>query len=127
MRELILVGTGGFAGSVFRYALGGAVQRFYGMPIFPAGTLAVNLLGCLLIGLIAGIAEVSHLISQEGKLLLITGVLGGFTTFSAFGFETVYLLRRGLYAPAGGNVLASVVGGLLAVWLGLRIAELLLR
>ena len=117
-RELVLVGGGGFLGSVARYYLGGAVTQAAAAPRFPVGTLAVNTLGCLAIGIVAGLAERFHLFSPATRILVITGLLGGFTTFSAFAYETLFLAREARWLAAGGNVVLQVGLGLAAVWLG---------
>ena len=93
MRNLIMVGLGGFTGSVFRYLISGWIQRLSDSPFFPYGTLGVNILGCLLIGLLDGWADNVELFSPPVRLFLLVGLLGGFTTFSTFGYETMALLR----------------------------------
>lgn len=118
MTHVLLAGVGGFFGAAARHALGGLVQRVCGAPAFPWGTLAVNLVGCLLIGLLAGVAEVRGPLSSEQRVLLFAGLLGGFTTFSAFGHETFELWRAGRPGLAGVNALAHLALGLLAVWGG---------
>ncbi|MEZ4588446.1 MAG: fluoride efflux transporter CrcB [Gemmatimonadales bacterium] len=118
MRDLLLVGTGGFIGSVTRYYLGGLVTRMTNAPRFPVGTLTVNALGCLAIGLLAGLVERHHLFNAPTRLLLITGLLGGFTTFSAFAYETLFLAREAKWLAAFANVGLQVGIGLLAVWIG---------
>lgn len=124
MKGMLLVALGGALGSMARYGLSGWVlQHTIGWK-FPAGTFAVNVLGCLLAGVLAGLAEKHQLLSAEARLLLLTGVLGGFTTFSAFGVETLFLLRRGDLLIAGANVVLSVAAGLLALWFGLGLASL---
>ena len=127
MTNLLLVGIGGFIGSVTRYALGGWVTRLTVEAKFPYGTLLVNLAGCLVIGLLAGLSVKYELFSQEAKLFLFTGLLGGFTTFSAFGLETVFLLRRGEFLIAAAYVAASVAFGIALVWLGIKAVGLLSR
>ncbi len=122
MKQLFLVGAGGFLGSVLRFSVSEWMARRY-QDKFPAGTLAVNLIGCLLIGLLAGLAGRRNLLSPDVRLLIITGFLGGFTTFSAFGLDTVSLLRRGKSGLALLYLGVSVFGGLLLVWVGLRVAE----
>lgn len=119
MKGVLLVALGGAVGSIARYKLSGWVLHQTLDWRFPAGTFAVNVIGCLLAGLLAGLAEKHDLLSPEARLLLFTGVLGGFTTFSAFGLETMHLLRRGEMLVAGCNIVLSVVAGLLALWLGL--------
>ena len=123
--NILLVGLGGFAGAVARYLLGGWVLHHSLSAKFPWSTFAVNLLGCLIIGLLSGLAERLDWFSPSMRLLLLTGLLGGFTTFSAFGLETVHLLRRGEMWIAGAYVLASVLACIFAVWLGMKGVEML--
>lgn len=118
MRDILLVGIGGFLGSAGRYALGAWVTQQTAAGRFPLGTLAVNALGCLAIGVISGIAEHSSSFSPQTRLLLITGVLGGFTTYSAFAYESYFLAREQAWALAALNVGAHVILGLAMVWLG---------
>lgn len=127
MQRLLLIGIGGFVGSILRYALGTTVARWVEPSPFPAGTVAVNLLGCVVIGLLAGFAEARGGLSAELRALLFVGLLGGFTTFSAFGLETVGLLRDGRGGLAVANVLVQVGFGILAVWGGLATTRLLAR
>jgi len=126
MRDLLLVGVGGFAGSVSRYYLGGLVLHLFAASRFPLATLTVNTLGCLAIGAIAGLAEHTDLVSPATRLFLLTGVLGGFTTFSAFGFETFALGRGQLWSAATLNVGLHLIVALPAVWIGHRVATALL-
>jgi len=123
MLQLVLVFTGGGAGSVLRYATSLMAARFAGTG-FPWGTLLVNLAGCFLIGLAAGISERNPAIGASGKLLIVTGFLGGFTTFSAFGLETVQAARAGEWAVLSLNVLANNGLGLLLVLAGMTVAKL---
>lgn len=116
VKELVVVGLGGFLGSVARYKLGGLVLHHTVNSRYPYGTFAVNILGCLLIGLIAGFIERYHVFGAEMRLLLLTGILGGFTTFSAFGLDTVFLIRRGDFLAASIYVVTTVFCGVLAVW-----------
>lgn len=116
--QLFLVGIGGFIGSVFRFLLSGFVSRLVPLAEFPLGTLAVNVLGCLLIGVLNGLAETRQLIGPELRLFLMIGMIGGFTTFSTFGYETLALIRDADLVQAMGNVMAQVFFGLIAVWLG---------
>ena len=122
MGNLLLVGGGGFLGSVARYYLTGLVTQASHAGRFPLGTLAVNVSGCLLIGFLAGLAEHAHLMNPTTRLFLLTGFLGGYTTYSAFAYETVFLGREHLLAAALGNVVLQLVLGLGAVLLGSRIA-----
>ena len=121
-----MVAAGGAAGAVLRHLLGGLVQGRI-TAIFPLGTLAVNLLGCLAIGVASELAESRGALDPATRALLVVGVLGGFTTFSAFGNETLNLLRDGERLLAGGNVVANVILGLAAVWVGRAAAAALWR
>ena len=122
MLKLALIFIGSGLGGVCRYALSGWVQRL-GTWSFPVGTLAVNLMGCLLIGFLTASLSGRILIREEYRVALIVGILGGFTTFSAFGMETFALLNDGQFARAAMNVAASVGAGLATVWIGYRAAE----
>lgn len=124
MKGLILVALGGAIGSVARFKLSGYVLHHTIDWRFPAGTFAVNVIGCLVAGFLAGFAEKYDFMSAETRLLLFTGILGGFTTFSAFGLETMFLLRRGEVLIASANIFLSVAMGLAALWLGLGLASL---
>ncbi len=124
MHPVLLVGLGGFLGAVARYTLGGLVLHLTVQERFPFSTFAVNLLGCLAVGVLAGLAERHQAFGPDARLFLFTGLLGGFTTFSAFGLEAVYLLRRGEVATAALYAGGSVVLGIAAVWLGLKLAGL---
>ncbi len=123
MTETLMVGFGGFFGSIARYHLGGYLMLRYATPGFPVGTFVVNLVGCFLIGLLAGFIERSHTIPGEYRLLLITGLLGGFTTFSAFSYESIFLIRRGMWATVTLYVVGSVTFGLLLAALGILISR----
>ena len=124
MKGILIVALGGALGSVARYKLSEYVLHHTIDWRFPAGTFAVNVSGCLIAGVLAGLAERHEILSADVRLLLFTGVLGGFTTFSAFGLETMFLLKRGDFMVAAANIVLSVVAGLLALWLGLAIGSL---
>jgi CrcB protein len=113
---------GAVLGAPLRYFLQGRVQDATGST-FPAGTLLVNVTGCLVIGLLATLAEEREVLGREGRLFLLVGFLGSYTTFSTFGWETFALLRDNDLLRAGGNIILSTVTGLLAVWLGSVIAR----
>lgn len=121
---VLLVGAGGLVGAMTRYLLGAWVQDVISNHSFPYGTLTVNVVGCLLIGLIAGLVETRDALTVQTRAFLTVGVLGGFTTYSAFGFETVILLRDGDLVAGITNVSLQIVLGLTAVWLGLRVSQL---
>jgi CrcB protein len=118
VRSILLVALGGAIGSVARYKLSGWVLHHTVEWRFPAGTFVVNVAGCLVAGALAGLATKHDWLSPATRILLFSGLLGGFTTFSAFGVETFYLLRRGEVLVAGANVALSVAAGLVALWLG---------
>jgi CrcB protein len=122
MNRLLWVGLGGFAGSVLRYLVSGWAQQASKSIAFPWGTLAVNVAGCLVIGGLSYLADTRGLLHAEARLFLIVGVLGGFTTFSAFGNETMNLLRDGENLLAAANVGANVLLCLASVWAGRAIA-----
>ena len=115
--------AGAVVGAPLRYFVGSRVQGDAG-GAFPWGTLAVNLSGCLLIGLILGLAEHRGSLPKEARLLLVTGFLGSYTTFSAFGWEAYGLGRADDLVRAAGYVLLSVAGGIAAVVLGAQLARL---
>ena len=117
-----LVFLGGGVGSMLRYAVGVWVEARTG-PGFPWGTFAVNASGCLLIGVIATLADEHVWISPAARLALVTGVLGGFTTFSAFGLETFQLLEDGRAGLALANAAGSVLVGFVAVTIGVALTR----
>ena len=129
IKSYLIVGLGGAAGSMLRYA----VQRIFSKGVlsdniqsaaaFPTGTLLVNISGCFLIGVLWGIVSRSVSWSEEMKLLLMTGFCGGFTTFSAFTVEGIGLLKESKTSLFMIYLTASVVGGLLATYIGIRIAK----
>ena len=118
-----LVGTGGFIGAIARYGLSGLVQRSAALSSFPYGTLAVNMLGCLLIGVAVGLVDSRQLFGADFRLFALIGLLGGFTTWSTFGYETFALLRDADYLRAVLNVAVHVVLGLALVWAGYALAS----
>ncbi|MGH7463180.1 MAG: fluoride efflux transporter CrcB [Longimicrobiales bacterium] len=127
MKNILLVGLGGFVGSIARYKLGGWLLHMTAQERFPFSTFAVNVAGCLVVGVLAGLAERYELFGPGTRLFLFTGLLGGFTTFSAFGLETMFLLRRGEPGVAAMYVGASVLLGIGAVWMGIKVISLLPR
>jgi len=110
---------GGGLGSFLRFAAGAWVLHHHPAAKFPWATLGVNWLGCLLIGLVYGWVENRTMLGVPVRYFLVTGFLGGFTTFSAFGMETLYLFKRGEGLMAWTYILSSVAGGLFLAWLGL--------
>jgi CrcB protein len=122
MTKWLLIAAGGAFGSVLRYAVQGWVQRATNGS-FPAGTLAVNVLGCILIGFLTALFTGPFLIREEYRVGLSVGILGGFTTFSTFGLETFTLMNAGQFGWASLNIILSCGLGLFAVWLGYRVGE----
>ncbi|MEE3236806.1 MAG: fluoride efflux transporter CrcB [Pseudomonadota bacterium] len=118
-----LVGTGGFIGAIARYGISGLVQRSAALSSFPYGTLAVNMLGCLLIGIAVGLVDSRQVFGPDFKLFAVVGLLGGFTTWSTFGYETLTLLRDAEYLRATANVAIHVMLGLVLVWAGYSLAS----
>ena len=114
---MLLIAAGGALGSVARYLFSTALLRMSGT-LFPIGTFGVNLVGCVLFGMIAGAAEQRVQIEPELRLFLLVGVLGGFTTFSSYAFESFSLLRDGQFLAASANIVGQVVAGLVGLWAG---------
>ena len=121
MRNLLLVAAGGALGSLLRY--GTSLALHHHRTLWPWGTLTVNLGGCLAIGVLMGLYQERLALSEPARMFLVVGLLGGFTTFSAFGYEAVELVRRGAAAIALAYAAASVAGGLGAAAVGLWLAH----
>lgn len=122
MKIILAVGIGSCIGGILRYLLSQAVQSKF-LSTFPFGTLSVNIVGCFLIGLAFGVSEKSYF-PVEWRLFLVTGLLGGFTTFSSFSNETIALIRDGQNWPALTYVAASVIVGLVATFAGISVIKL---
>jgi len=121
VKPTLIVLAGGL-GSILRYVLAGWVQRAGG-GAFPIGTLSVNVVGCLAIGVLGAYFSGPHLVREEYRLAVLIGLLGGFTTFSSFAWETLALVNDGQHARAIVNIALSNVLGLSAAWLGYRLGE----
>lgn len=117
LRNILLVAIGGAFGSVCRYLVSRMVESS-----FPWGTFTVNILGSLLIGLLVGLVT-KGVLSPDMKLLLVTGFCGGFTTFSTFANESFGMMKAGDVLMTALYIGASVVVGILAVWLGMNLSE----
>jgi CrcB protein len=115
--KYLLVAAGGAFGSVARYALDGFVLRL-ASPYFPSGTFVVNAIGCFVFGATIGLADGRSLLTPTGRLFVLIGFLGGFTTFSTFTFETFQLVRGGEYVRGALNAGGQVLVGYVAMWAG---------
>ncbi|HWR94828.1 MAG TPA: fluoride efflux transporter CrcB [Flavobacterium sp.] len=122
LRTILIIAIGGAIGSVFRYLTYIFIQKYYNS-VFPLATFLVNIIGCLLIGIFVGLIEKYELANSNIKWFLITGLCGGFTTFSAFGLENFSMFQNHQYGIAFLYIGLSVILGLLAVWLGLFLVK----
>lgn len=122
MNSLIAVALGGALGSVARYAMNAQVTKLMGLN-FPWGIMSVNILGCFIMGVVAEALALHFNASQEMRSFLMTGILGGFTTFSAFALDASVLVERHAYAPAALYIAGSVAGSILALFVGLYLVR----
>lgn len=120
LKQVLLVGLGGGIGSIARFLCQKYIYEWH-PHAFPFGTLIVNVAGCFIIGLIFGLGEKSQVLSAEWRLLLATGFCGGFTTFSTFAAENIGLLKNGQFWWFALYTAGSVVLGILATWIGMRL------
>jgi CrcB protein len=120
-----LVALGGSIGAVLRYVLSGLAHRLFPATTLPIGTLCVNVLGCLVIGFLGGLVEDRQLFGPQARLFLFIGLLGSFTTFSTFAYETLALAQQADFARASFNVLVQVALCLACVWLGFAVSRML--
>ena len=118
MINVLLVGAGGFLGAAARYGVIVAVGKLFSQPGFPWGVLIANVAGSFIIGVLAGIGDSRHIWSEQARLFLFIGILGGFTTFSSISNDTLALLRASNYVSAIGNIGLSLALGLTAVAIG---------
>ncbi|MGH8196606.1 MAG: fluoride efflux transporter CrcB [Steroidobacteraceae bacterium] len=121
MKAILTVGLGGLIGSAARYKAGGGVLHPTVLERFPYSTFAVNVIGCFVAGVLAGLVEKHDFFTADTRLFLFTGLLGGFTTFAAFGLDAIYLVRRGELMTAASYAALTVILGIVVVWLGLRL------
>jgi fluoride exporter len=124
MKFILIVATGSGIGGVLRYGMQSLVSKLYPLN-FPLGTFSVNLIGCFFIGAFVGLAEKGNILSPETRLFLITGICGGFTTFSTFSYDNLALLKSGEWVFFLLYLFGSVVLGLLATYLGLLLIKTL--
>lgn len=127
MIRALLVGIGGFLGSILRYLLSGLAQNIFQTARFPIGTVIVNLSGCYVIGLLSQLAESQNAFTDLTRSLVFAGVLGGYTTFSTLSNESLNLFRAGDTALGLVNVAVQVLGGLALAWLGRISGQLIWR
>ena len=125
--QCLLVGLGGSIGAVLRYLIENWAAELSKLLNFPFGTFAANILGCLLIGFLFGIISISNVISSRAKLFLITGFLGGLTTFSLFDLEIFEFILKSELIMALLNAFIQVIVGLFAVWVGFIAANILAK
>ena len=118
LSTLLWVGLGGFIGSICRFAWGGPAHQLLHKSAFPYGTMVVNLVGCFAIGVVGGLVETRQLFTLETRMFLLVGLLGGFTTFSTFGYESLTLVRDGQVLASLANIAVQVVAGIFLVWVG---------
>lgn len=123
MYFLLIAGIGGFFGTIMRYSFNMIVYRLFPFASFPIGTMLINIIGCFFIGLIAALAQSRISLSPDIRIFLQIGVLGGFTTFSTFGYETFTLLQDGQFVYAAFNVAIQVFVGLMAVFIGFQLGQ----
>jgi CrcB protein len=124
MKLVVGLAVAGAAGTLARFALGAAVQRLAGGP-FPWGTLCVNLLGCLLFGLVVGLWEARATLDSELKLILLAGFMGAFTTFSTLAFDSAGMMRDQQLSLALLNLLLHNGLGIVAIYAGIRAASVI--
>lgn len=123
MQKVWMIGIAGLIGTLARYALSGWIARHMGER-FPAGTLAVNLMGCFFVGALYYLMQERFLFDPAVRSALMIGFLGGFTTFSSYGLQTFTLMRDGQMLYAALNIVASNLGGLVLVWFGYGLAKM---
>jgi fluoride exporter len=125
MTHYLLTALGGAIGATLRYGVGRFVQDALNRAEFPYNTVLINVVGCLVFGIIIGLVDEGRSISPEQRTFMLVGILGGFTTFSTFGYETFAFLRDGQLILALLNVGLQVVLGIAGVWLGTMLARVL--
>ncbi len=124
LRNLLIVGIGGFLGSITRYLSQIATEKIFSI-LFPAGIFIVNILGCLLIGIVYALSERGNILTAEMRLFLAVGFCGGFTTFSTFSYDNLMLLKDNSIGLLLLNTFGSVAIGLLAVYAGIVLIRII--
>jgi len=124
LRTILLVGTGGFIGSVMRYLVQVLVERDMSST-FPYGTLVANIVGSFVIGIVFALAGKGNLMSAEWRMFLAVGICGGFTTFSSFAYNNFTMLKENAFGPFFLNVFGSLFLGILAVYLGVLLVRVI--
>ncbi len=123
LMKILAIGVGAFLGAILRYLVALGAHRVTHSPL-PWGTLIVNVVGCFLLGFLATLMIGPLKVSEPVRLMLTVGFLGGLTTFSSFGYETMALAGHGKFLLAGANILTNNVLSLVAVWVGVKMAQL---
>lgn len=123
INNIFFVGLGGACGSIARYLTSVVTIKFY-TGVFPLPTFIINILGCLIIGLLIGLSERTLLMNSDLKLLLITGFCGGYTTFSTFSAENLFLYNNGFYITLAFYIFSSIILGILAVYIGSTLVKI---
>ncbi|MEC9375277.1 MAG: fluoride efflux transporter CrcB [Pseudomonadota bacterium] len=123
VNQFFLVGLGGFIGSALRFSVSVGLQRWAPQFFLPMGSMAVNILGCFAIGYLGGLLEIKQDLNSGLFLFLMAGILGGFTTFSAYALEVLTLTHNGLIIKAVVLTLSQVIFGISAAWLGFQLAQ----
>lgn len=124
MKQILLLGVGGFIGTAMRYGVQYVFNKYFPI-IFPLGTSIVNITGCFAIGLLYGVVSRYSWLTEEWRLFLITGLCGGYTTFSTFAYENASMLQQGHYTQFAAYSISSFVLGLLAVLAGLSLIKII--
>ena len=127
MVKILLIGMGGFIGAILRYGISGLVQNLTRSVSFPYGTLAVNVLGCLVIGALSHLVETRGIFGMQTRLFVFVGILGALTTFSTFSNETINLVREGQWFYAAANIVLQFICCFAAVLLGRWLTHIIWR
>jgi CrcB protein len=123
MEKILMAGLGGALGSILRFLGNSLIYRLFNYSMFPYGVFFINILGCLIIGFLGGLDQLREIFNPSWRVFIFVGVLGGFTTFSSFGWDSFNLFRNGMALPALLNIFLQVLLGLGCVWLGYTAAH----